>query len=134
MWVGPPWIPPPAGEAAVVVDPGRAFGTGAHATTRACIELLSRIEPSSLLDAGCGSGVLAVAAAKLGFAPVVAIDSDPVAVDVARGTAEANDVEIDVRLVDALVDPLPATEVLVANIELGAVESAPSRGQRRALP
>ena len=123
LWVGPPWIPPPAGEAAVVVDPGRAFGTGAHATTRACIELLSRIEPASLLDAGCGSGVLAVAAAKLGFAPVVAIDSDPVAVDVARGTADANDVEIDVRIVDALVDPLPGAEVLVANIELRAVEA-----------
>jgi ribosomal protein L11 methyltransferase len=123
LWVGPPWIPPPAGEAAVVVDPGRAFGTGAHATTRACIELLSRIEPSSLLDAGCGSGVLAVAAAKLGFAPVVAVDSDPVAVDVAHRTADANDVEIDVRLVDVLADPLPDADVVLANIELGVVEA-----------
>jgi ribosomal protein L11 methyltransferase len=122
LWIGPPWIPPPAGEAAVVVDPGRAFGTGAHATTRACIELLSRIEPAGLLDAGCGSGVLAVAAAKLGFSPVIAVDSDPVAVDVARGTADANGVEIDVRLADLLADPLPDSDVLVANIELGAVE------------
>jgi ribosomal protein L11 methyltransferase len=122
LWIGPPWIPPPAGEVAVVVDPGRAFGTGAHATTRACIELLSRIEPAGLLDAGCGSGVLAVAAAKLGFGPVIAVDSDPVAVDVARGTADANGVEIDVRLADLLADPLPDSDVLVANIELGAVE------------
>lgn len=114
-----------------MVDPGRAFGTGAHATTRACIELLSRIEPSSLLDAGCGSGVLAVAAAKLGFAPVVAVDSDPVAVDVARGTADANDVEIDVRLVDVLADPLPGAEVLVANIELGVVERLLARSSAR---
>jgi ribosomal protein L11 methyltransferase len=123
LWIGPPWIPPPPGEAVVVVDPGRAFGTGAHATTRACIELLSRIEPGSLLDAGCGSGVVAVAAAKLGFGPVVAVDSDPVAVEVARGMAEANDVVIDVRVVDVLADQLPVAEVLVANIELGAVET-----------
>jgi ribosomal protein L11 methyltransferase len=123
LWIGPPWIPPPPGEAVVVVDPGRAFGTGAHATTRACIELLSRIDPASLLDAGCGSGVLAIAAAKLGFAPVVAVDSDPVAVEVTRGTAEANDVAIDARVIDVLVDPLPDTDVLVANIELGTVEA-----------
>ena len=131
LWIGPPWIPPPAGEIAVVVDPGRAFGTGAHATTRACIELLSRIEPASLLDAGCGSGVLAVAAAKLGFGPVVAVDSDPVAVDVARRTASANAVEIDVRVVDVLADPLPGTDVLVANIELGAVETLLPRAAAR---
>jgi ribosomal protein L11 methyltransferase len=131
LWIGPPWIPPPAGETAVVVDPGRAFGTGAHPTTRACIELLSRIEPASLLDAGCGSGVLAVAAAKLGFGPVVAVDSDPVAVEVARGTADANAVDIDVRLVDALLDPPPVTDVLVANIELGAVEMLLRRAAAR---
>jgi ribosomal protein L11 methyltransferase len=123
LWIGPPWILPPAGETAVVVDPGRAFGTGAHATTRACIELLARIEPAGLLDAGCGSGVLAVAAAKLGFDPVIAVDSDPVAVDVARRTADANGVEIDVRVVDVLAEPLPASDVLVANIELAAVET-----------
>ena len=70
-------------EPAVVVDPGRAFGTGAHPTTRACIELLARLERGSLLDAGCGSACLAVAAARLGFAPVVAVDLDAVAVEVA---------------------------------------------------
>ena len=122
VWIGPPWIAPPIGETAVVVDPGRAFGTGAHPTTRACVELLSRREPASLLDAGCGSGVIAVAAARLGFAPVVAVDSDPVAVDVARTTVRGNDVEVEVRVLDVLADPLPAAEVLVANIELDAVE------------
>ncbi len=131
LWIGPPWIPPPPGETAVVVDPGRAFGTGAHATTRACIELLARTEPASLLDAGCGSGVLAVAAAKLGFGPVVALDSDPVAVEVARGTAAANDVDIDVRVVDVLAGPLPDTDVLVANIALGAVETLLRRVRSR---
>ena len=96
LWIGPPWIAPPPGEPAVMVDPGRAFGTGAHPTTRACIELLARIEPGSLLDAGCGSGVVAVAAARLGFAPVRAFDVDLVAVEVARETARGNEVAIDV--------------------------------------
>ena len=94
LWIGPPWIPVPSGEPAVVVDPGRAFGTGAHPTTRACIELLSRLERGSLLDAGCGSGVVSVAAARLGFAPVTAVDLDGVAVDVARETARANGVGV----------------------------------------
>ena len=63
LWVGPPWEQPPPGAVAVVIDPGRAFGTGAHATTRLCLELLQDVEPTSLLDVGCGSGVLSVAAA-----------------------------------------------------------------------
>ena len=122
LWIGPPWVPPPAGELAVVVDPGRAFGTGAHATTRACIELLDGVERGSLLDAGCGSGVVAVAAARLGFASVVAVDSDAVAVEVAAETARTNGVDLDVRRLDVLHDRLPVTDVAVANIELGAVE------------
>jgi ribosomal protein L11 methyltransferase len=123
VWIGPPWAPrPPPGELAVVVDPGRAFGTGAHATTRACIELLAGIERGSLLDAGCGSGVVAVSALRLGFAPVVAIDSDPVAVAVAEETARANGVELDVSRLDVLSDRLPETDLAVANIELAVVE------------
>ena len=122
LWIGPPWIPPPDGEVAVVVDPGRAFGTGAHATTRACIELLAGVAHGSVLDAGCGSGVVAVAAARLGFAPVVAVDSDPVAVAVAGETARANGVYLDVRRLDVLSDELPETDAVVANIELGVVE------------
>ena len=123
VWIGPPWVPrPPPGELAVVVDPGRAFGTGAHATTRACIELLAGIERGSLLDAGCGSGVVAIAAVRLGFAPVVAVDSDPVAVHVAEETARANGVELDVGRLDVLSDRLPETDIAVANIELGVVE------------
>jgi ribosomal protein L11 methyltransferase len=127
LWIGPPWIPPPRGETTVVVDPGRAFGTGAHPTTRACIQLLSRLAPASLLDAGCGSGVLSVAAAKLGFAPIVAVDADPVAVAVARVTARENGVDVDVRQVDVLADPLPHADVVVANIELRAVETLLAR-------
>jgi ribosomal protein L11 methyltransferase len=123
IWIGPPWVPrPPPDELAVVVDPGRAFGTGAHPTTRACIELLAGIERGSLLDAGCGSGVVAVSAIRLGFAPVTAVDSDPVAVAVAEETARANGVELDVRRLDVLCDRLPETDVAVANIDLGVVE------------
>lgn len=122
LWIGPPWIDPPTGAGAVVVDPGRAFGTGGHPTTRACIELLSRLERGSLLDAGCGSGVVAVAAARLGFAPVRAVDLDEVAVEVAAATARLNGVPIDVSRVDVLRDPLPASDVAVANIELAVVE------------
>ena len=122
LWIGPPWIDPPTGPGAVVVDPGRAFGTGGHPTTRACIELLSRLERGSLLDAGCGSGVVAVAAARLGFAPVGAVDRDEVAVEVAAATARLNGVPIDVSRADVLRDPLPASDVAVANIELAVVE------------
>ena len=122
LWIGPPWLSPPAGEQVVVVDPGRAFGTGAHPTTRACIELLAGIERGSLLDAGCGSGVVAVAAARLGFAPVRAVDRDEVAVEVAAETARSNAVVVEVFVADVLRDELPAADVVVANIELGVVE------------
>jgi ribosomal protein L11 methyltransferase len=96
LWVGPPWEEPPADAAAVVVDPGRAFGTGAHPTTRLCLELLQEVEPTSLLDVGCGSGVLSVAAAKLGFAPVSAIDIDEVALETTAANAAANGVAVEV--------------------------------------
>lgn len=127
LWIGPPWEHPPAGETAVVVDPGRAFGTGAHPTTRACIELLASAARGSLLDAGCGSGVLAVAAARLGFGPVFARDHDPTAVEVAEGTARTNEVQVDVAVADVLADELPRVDILVANIELGAVEALLAR-------
>ena len=122
LWIGPPWVEPPACEPSVVVDPGRAFGTGAHPTTRACVELLARLDRGSLLDAGCGSGVVSVSAARLGFAPVVAVDVDEVAVEIARETAHANGVEVNAFRADVLVDELPRADVLVANIELSIVE------------
>ena len=127
LWIGPPWEAPPEGEPAVVVDPGRAFGTGAHPTTRACVELLARVERGSLLDAGCGSGVLAVAACRLGFEPVHAVDADASAVEVAAATARLNGVRVDVRAGDVLRDELPAVEVVVANIELRVVEALLAR-------
>jgi len=123
LWIGPPWEALPGDAQAVVVDPGRAFGTGSHPTTRASIELLAGAPRGSLLDAGCGSGVVAIAAARLGFGPVRAVDIDPVAVEVARENARRNGVDVEVALVDVLVEDVPGADVVVANIELAAVES-----------
>ncbi len=128
LWIGPPWERPPDPGRAIVIDPGRAFGTGSHPTTRLCVELLARTTVrGSLLDVGCGSGVLAIAAARLGFAPVLAIDVDPVAVETTRANATANGVELDARVVDALTEPLPPTDVAVANVLLHPVEAILSR-------
>lgn len=133
-WVGPPWEEPARGAIAVAIDPGRAFGTGAHPTTRLSLELLQELEPGSLLDVGCGSGVLSIAAAKLGFAPVVALDVDETAVEVTLANAAANGVEVEARRVDALADTLPATDVAVANIALDVVERlVPRLGARLAV-
>jgi ribosomal protein L11 methyltransferase len=131
LWIGPPWEPVPGDEKVVVIDPGRAFGTGAHPTTRACIELLAGLERGAVLDAGCGSGVVAVAAARLGFDPVSAVDLDPVAVEVARDTACRNGARVDVRRADVLRDELPRADVVVANIDLAVVEALLERGPAR---
>ena len=92
----------PRGAIDIVVDPGRAFGTGAHPTTRLCLELLSELArggaaAGALTDLGTGSGVLAIAAAKLGWGPVAGLDSEPAALEAAAANAAANDVEIDLR-------------------------------------
>lgn len=122
LWIGPPWEQPSPGEHAVVIDPGRAFGTGAHPTTRASIELLARSERSPLLDIGCGSGVLSIAAARLGFGPIRAVDNDPVAVETTIANATANDVVIDVTLLDGELDALPVMATTIANVLLAPVE------------
>jgi ribosomal protein L11 methyltransferase len=116
--VGPPWETPDANALAVVVDPGRAFGTGGHATTRLCLELLLDLPRGSLLDIGCGSGVLSIAAAKLGFRPVLAVDLDPQAIEATQRNAEVNGVVVDAWLADALTDPLPETDIALVNVAL----------------
>jgi ribosomal protein L11 methyltransferase len=117
LWVGPPWDEPPADALAVVIDPGRAFGTGAHATTQLCLELLQQVGARSVLDVGCGSGVLAIAAAKLGHSSVAAFDIDEVALETTRVNAAANRVAIDV-----LTELRPA-QLAVMNIALDVVEA-----------
>jgi ribosomal protein L11 methyltransferase len=89
--VRPPWAPARDGALDVVIEPGQAFGTGAHATTRLCLELLVSIPAAGpLADWGCGSGVLTLAAARLGFDPVFACDVDPLAVAATVAAARAN--------------------------------------------
>jgi ribosomal protein L11 methyltransferase len=122
LWIGPPWETAPDGVEAIVVDPGRAFGTGGHATTRLCLQLLDTVERGSLLDVGCGSGVLSIAAARLGFGPVLALDHDPAALEATRCNAAVNAVELDVRLADALNESLPPADAVVANISAESVQ------------
>jgi ribosomal protein L11 methyltransferase len=133
FWVGPPWVEAPAGAEAIVIDPGRAFGTGAHATTRLTLELLQELRPASFLDVGCGSGVLAIAAVKLGVMPVIGVDIDETAVEVTLANAQVNGVQVDARRVDALRDDLPGTQVAVANVALDVVEQLLPRLPARQL-
>ena len=127
LWIGPPWHDADHDATAVLIDPGRAFGTGAHPTTQLCVELLLELQPGSAVDLGCGSGVLAIVAAKLGFAPVLAFDNDENAVAATLANAAANGVEVDARRADALTESLPATDVAIANITRPALESLASR-------
>jgi ribosomal protein L11 methyltransferase len=122
VWVGPPWWEAPGGPHVVVIDPGRAFGTGGHGSTRAALELLQRLQPGPALDLGCGSGVLAIAAAKLGFGPLRGYDLDPLAVSAAAENAARNDVAIEVVRADVLADPLPEAPLWIANLELHLLE------------
>ena len=123
LYVRPPWSPPRAGLADVVVEAGMAFGTGGHATTRQCLEELQLTPPGSLLDAGCGSGVVSLAALRLGFAPVWGIDIDPVAIEAAVDNAARNGLAPVFMTGDATdADlPLPAAETVVANIALAPI-------------
>lgn len=120
IWVRPPWEQKPArpGVIDLVIDPGRAFGTGAHPTTRLCLELLLDLDPSgSLCDLGCGSGVLSIAAARLGFAPVTALDSDRLAIEATVANARDNGVALErVDRINLREEPAPEARVVVANL------------------
>ncbi len=114
LHVRPPWEPAGAGFEAreIVIDPGQAFGTGGHATTRLCLELLLELAAlrgagGRLLDVGTGSGVLAIAAAQLGYEPVLALDHDRLSVAAASENAAINGVAIEVRRFDLRREPLP---------------------------
>jgi ribosomal protein L11 methyltransferase len=110
-------------EVTLVLDPGRAFGSGHHATTTLCLELLGELELAgrTVADVGCGTGILAIAAARLG-ARVAAVDLDPEAVTVTRENAERNDVQLrcEVGSVEALPGP---AQVVVANLVTDVVVS-----------
>ncbi len=133
LLVCPPWeVPPPAlaqGRLVVLIEPGRAFGTGSHGSTKGCLELLERlldgVAVPRALDVGSGSGILAIAAARLGVAGVDAIDVDPDAVAATMENAERNAVADRVRASVAAVDAWagPPAPLVLANL-LGAAHLA----------
>ena len=137
LTVRPPWEPPGDTTLDVVVDPGQAFGTGSHATTRLCLELMldlgDGVQGASFVDVGCGSGVLAIVAAKLGFAPVIALDYDRAAVIATHENAARNAVELDVRDFDMREEQAPSADVGVANV-LGGPLKAWAASQRELPP
>ena len=115
--VRPPWEPARPGALDVVIDPGQAFGTGAHPTTRLSLELLTGLPTvGSLADWGCGSGVLALAAARLGYDPVLACDVEAASVEATRAAAAANDLALDASRVDLLRSPGPWAPTVTANL------------------
>jgi ribosomal protein L11 methyltransferase len=116
LWIGASWHEAPSDALIIRVDPGRAFGTGSHATTRLVLGFLERVirGGEEVLDYGCGSGILAIAAAKLGARRVDAVDIDPVAIEVTRQNARANSVQIAAHLPE--VGPPGRYDVLMANI------------------
>ena len=117
LWIVPTWHAPPEPEAVnVILDPGAAFGTRSHPTTRLCLAWLERHLQAgdALLDYGCGSGILGIAALKLGAGSVTGVDVDPQALEAARYNSQLNGVVLDVR--DAHTAPPAAVDIAIANI------------------
>jgi ribosomal protein L11 methyltransferase len=148
LWLRPSWEPPREGAIDLVVDPGRAFGTGAHPTTRLCLEFLLELAEAGeargpLTDLGTGSGVLGIAGAKLGWEPVHGYDHEEASIEAASGNAAANSVSVEFDRVN-LREQLPAlAPTVVANLTapvLSAIAAqlasdSGSRGRaRRSLP
>lgn len=131
QWIGesicicPSWLPAPESTIApIILDPGLAFGTGTHATTRLCLQWLESIELNgkTVIDFGCGSGILALAAARLGADKVYAIDIDPQAIDATQANAEKNN--LSEKIIATLPNQLtiPPSPVLVANVLLNPLK------------
>src|SRR3954449_1541353 len=122
IYVRPPWEEPAVrpGVTEIVIDPGQAFGTGTHPTTALCLELVLDLKAAgSFADLGCGSGVLAIAAAKLGFGPVTAVDAERAAIEATRANALANGVAVG-EGERALAGRIPA----IASIERADLRNA----------
>ena len=116
LWVGPSWHEPPALRIVVRLDPGLAFGTGTHPSTQLCLRFLDQHIRGGerVLDYGCGSGILAIAAAKLGAAQVDGVDVDPQALETACANAGRNGIELRATLPEAL--PAGSYDIVVSNI------------------
>ena len=125
IWIKPSWetCHPPRGDIVVEIDPGMSFGTGQHGTTRGCLEMIDQLAHThtgaTFADLGCGSGILTIAAAKLGYTRLIALDNDPLAVRIARENAELNGVADQIRFMtgDVAEAGLEGTcDIVVANI------------------
>jgi ribosomal protein L11 methyltransferase len=132
LWIRPSWEPPRDRMIDVVIDPGHAFGTGAHPTTRMCLELMCELAyggetSGALVDLGTGSGVLAIAAAKLGWRPVIAADHERPALEAARVNADANGVEIELRRLNLRSEAPPRAATVVANLTAPALAAIARR-------
>jgi ribosomal protein L11 methyltransferase len=127
--VRPPWWAPQPDTLDVIIHVGMAFGTGSHPTTRQCLAALDGLPRGSLLDAGTGTGVLALSAMRLGFAPVFALDNDPAALVIAEANARRNGLRpllFGADVTDPAIE-LPDAEVVVANIALTPIVALGSR-------
>ncbi len=121
LWLRPSWEPAREGAIDLVVDPGQAFGTGAHPTTRLCLELLLELEAAGeahgpLTDLGTGSGVLAIAAAKLGWGPIEGYDHELPALEAAASNAAANEVNVALQRINLREKLPPLAPTVVANM------------------
>jgi len=140
--VTPPWTRPPTfrRRQVITIEPGMAFGTGTHATTRGCLEFIEKVAPSlqgrgfSALDVGTGSGILAIALAKSGAKRVLAVDVDPLALEVARGNLRCNGVEKKVHLSGAKLSRIKGLfPLVVANLTAETIiDQAIGLGKRAA--
>lgn len=135
LWVGPPWETPAAGKVAVVVEPKMAFGTGDHPTTSLCLaavdEYLASKPGATVLDVGTGTGVLAIAARKLGAGRTLGVDNDEMSVTLARECAQENGVP-EIELSGKTLDEMDGTfDLVLANILANTlVELAPKLAQK----
>ncbi|HEX7227670.1 MAG TPA: 50S ribosomal protein L11 methyltransferase [Candidatus Binatia bacterium] len=140
--VAPPWakLPPLGRRHLIVIEPGMAFGTGTHATTRGCMEFIERIARSlgtqsfTALDVGTGSGILAIALAKLGASKVWALDNDPVALKVARENIACNGVEKIVFCSGSPLNRLRTFAVVVANLTAETITALAEPLVKRVAP
>jgi ribosomal protein L11 methyltransferase len=138
--VRPSWERPPARDHAagidLIIDPGQAFGTGAHPTTRMCLEVLLELADEGhargpLTDWGTGSGVLAIAGAKLGFRPVIACDHERAALEAAGASSRANGAHLDLVRVDLRRDPAPSAPTITANLTARLLREVAARVEVR---
>jgi ribosomal protein L11 methyltransferase len=139
VWVRPSWAEANPAAIDLVIDPGRAFGTGAHTTTRMCIELLVELADAgasggALTDLGTGSGVLAIAAAKLGWGPVAGFDHEPGALEAAAANALANGVELELVRANLRQELPTLAPTVVANLTAPLLREVASGLEERELP